>query len=216
MKKSFVLASALVMTLSTITPTLAATKEVKSNSKEISQLNHQENQLNLSEFEIEKYGKYVELDNNNYFIINSEGQKELSKEEYKKLMDVLSNTNANMDYVIANSATEEALDIEIASPTDNQESIMLLASYKEGVSKVTFHWWGVKIYLSKTHANKALKAGITLGGIWIGSKVLSSVGVMLGLTNKGFFKGGIWIKQYWVAGVGPIKTLFGFNTAGYQ
>ena len=72
-------------------------------------------------------------------------------------------------------------------------------TYKEGISDVTFHWWGMTIYLSKTLANKALAAGITLGGIWIPSKVIASVGAMLGLSDKEFYKGGIWIDQFWIA-----------------
>ncbi|MGG2109100.1 hypothetical protein ABFY60_01275 [Lysinibacillus pakistanensis] len=111
-------------------------------------------------------------------------------------------------------------DIEFSSPQNqvnqvNQiQSYAAKASYVEGVSKIDVHWWGLKIYMSKTLVNKALFAGVTLGGIWIPSKVIASIGVAFGLTDV--YPGGIWFDQYWIAAIGPVKTVFGFDAYGWQ
>lgn len=216
MKKSFIITTALMITMATVTPSFASTKDDgKKMGEESIQLAGENS--SVSQVQTDKYDDYVKLNEDNHYVINIDGIKELNEEEKQELASILSNANKNIDFVISNSIDEEALEIEIISPTNEEESIMLMAaSYKEGVSKVTFHWWGMKIYLSKTLANKGLYAGVTLAGIWMPSKVLASAGVALGLTSTGLYKGGIWIEQYWVASVGPVKTLFGFNSVGYQ
>lgn len=217
MKKGFIITTALMLSMATLTPTLASTNDIVENN-ETSLINLEEENSAVTEVQIEKYENYIQLNEDNRFVINSLGDSELNESEKLELSSILSNSNKNIDLVIENSSKEEALEIQVVSPEKNVEpEIMLMAaSYKTGINKVSFHWWGMKVLLSKTTANKALNYGTTLAGIWLPSRVLSSVGATLSLTSTGLFKGGIWIDQYYVASVGPVKTLFGFNSAGYQ
>lgn len=66
-----------------------------------------------------------------------------------------------------------------------QDGVQLFA---EGKNDVEYHWWGARIYLSKTTVN-AVGAGMTIGGLWIPepllSKVFATLGVVVGLSPHG-------------------------------
>ncbi|WP_342558102.1 hypothetical protein [Metasolibacillus sp. FSL K6-0083] len=221
--KGSILGTALVTILSTVTPTLNA--EASSNSLELLKqdvlqkdsnlFGHQD--LTLSKNEMIKFSEYVALDNNFYFL-NGRASVELTSVEYDKLELIISHANN----VIQEFSSTTEFELEILSPQESlnqltgNQSLIAQAVYIEGVTKVDFHWWGVKIYLSRTDANKAAMFGLGVAGIWIPSKVLTTVALGLGIAGSQPIPGGIWIEQYWVASWGPIKELFGFDAYGYQ
>lgn len=211
--KLFVFLTALVTFLFTITPTLNA----KASSSTTSPIELEEvsgNELQLSTSEIEKFNEYIILNADQTYSVKETAN--LTKLEYIKLNSILTIANQEIKKLVEDPSIDQNFEIEIMNPLDETPSFATSKTYKEGVTKVTFHWWGVKIKISKTVANKGLYAGVTLAGIWLPSRVLASAGVILGLTSTGLYKGGIWIDQYWVPVWGPLKTLFGFNAVGYQ
>lgn len=224
--KTIILTTALTTAISTITPTLnpEASTATTTLNKEITQ-----NNFTLSQSEIIKFNEYIDLNNNNSYTLKDEALKELTESEYKKINSILSEVNQAIIEMNNDPTIVQDFEIEVLPPqnhlnnpinTVNNNQLSTRATkaskYKEGVSKVTVHWWGLKFYLSRSLANKALVAGTTLGGIWLPSRTIASVGAMLGVTGAKVFPGGIWIEHHWVAPAGFIKSLFGFNAAGYQ
>lgn len=221
--KASIVGTALVTILYTVTPTFSAEASGETSKELLKQdISQNEltlnklalNELTLSEYEKIKFSNYIDLDNELYSI-NDKAIVELTPVEYNKIKLVVSNTNQLIQEFNNNLTSAEAEEIEILSPQESQ-SVMAKAAYIEGVTKVTFHWWGIKILISKTDVNKAIWVGITVGGIWIPSRILTSIAAGLGIFGAQPIPGGIYIDQYWVAAVGPIKELFGFDAYGYQ
>ncbi|MBO1004532.1 hypothetical protein [Pseudogracilibacillus auburnensis] len=129
---------------------------------------------------------YVNLENNQYKIVNEdELKKKISKEELVEVKNLIKESNnvlaemdkKNYDVIIENDEyTFYFTDKELESILEeenllnsnennlneeniNEENISLLAK-KEGVTKVKLHWWGVAIWLSKTFAKNTLTIGV--------------------------------------------------------
>ena len=66
--------------------------------------------------------------------------------------------------------------------------------FKEGVTKVVFHWWGVTVYLSRSTV-RWLGLGITIAGIWIPEAVVTKVLATLGVVAQSC-PGGIRFDYY--------------------
>lgn len=224
--KASMLGTALVTILSTVTPTLSA-EASENTSQSLKQdilqkdfsLSGQQDVI-LSKHEMIKFSEYVDLDNN-FYVLNDKAAVELTSVEYDKLELIISHAN-RMIQEFNDLAGAEEFEIEILSPQESlsqltgNQFMMAKAGYIEGVTKVEFHLWGVKILLSKTDANKAATFGIGVAGIWMSSKIITTIALGLGVSGTQLIPGGIWIDQFWVAGWGPIKELFGFDAYGYQ
>ncbi len=74
--------------------------------------------------------------------------------------------------------------------TSSQPLSVTSRSYKEGVNKVEWYWWGARIYLSKTTV-RWIGAGVTVGGIWVPEPVVSKILATIGAITAATVQGGI-------------------------
>lgn len=148
----------------------------------------------------EQYEKYINYDDNSLvYSVDESAQKELDKQEYKALVAHVDSINKLVRETWENANAQEKNEIDIVDPKeDDNLNYATRAKYKEGVTKVTFHWWGTKIYIKKSHLRNAGK-GLTVGGIWLPHKVLSKVAATGGVVLASA-PGGIIINRTYVGG----------------
>lgn len=148
----------------------------------------------------EQYEKYINYDDNSLvYSVDESAQRELDKQEYKALVAHVDSINKLVRETWENANAQEKNEIDIVDPKeDDNLNYATRAKYKEGVTKVTFHWWGTKIYIKKSHLRNAGK-GLTVGGIWLPHKVLSKVAATGGVVLASA-PGGIIINRTYVGG----------------
>lgn len=148
---------------------------------------------NLSEKQIDKFDKYVKLnENTNQFFLTSIAAIELSKEDFKALNEQIIKSNSLTEKIKESSdsiITKGDKTITISKKTSLEENNTLSRSkYHEGKTAAKLYWWGVRVWLSKSTL-VGLGSGITIGGIWVPeavvSKVLSTAGVVIALAPGG-------------------------------
>ncbi|MHD0398409.1 hypothetical protein ACY2DA_11255 [Staphylococcus simulans] len=133
------------------------------------------------------------------YSVDESAQRELDKQEYKALVTHVDSINKLVRETWENANAQEKNEIDIVDPKENDISnYAAKAKYKEGVTKVTFHWWGAKIYIKKSHLRNVGK-GLTVGGIWIPHKILSKVAATGGVILASA-PGGIIINRTYVGG----------------
>ncbi|WP_323706020.1 hypothetical protein P3U41_15015 (plasmid) [Mammaliicoccus sciuri] len=148
----------------------------------------------------ERYEKYISYDDSSLtYSVNENAEKELEQGEYKALVAHVDSVNKLLKDTWRNANAQEKKEIDVIDPNGNDDfNYATRAKYKEGVTKVTFHWWGTKIYIKKSHLRAAGK-GLTVGGIWIPHKVLSKVAATGGVALASA-PGGIIINRTYVGG----------------
>lgn len=130
----------------------------------------------LSDELVEKINPYVEL--------NSDGTFEITSED--KLLEFLTPEELNLVNSLINSANETNLNVlnDKSGPgtvtvNDNQLTLTIrdyeirneldgIQLFSNGVTKVDFYWWGMKVYLSKTAINAASASSIGAAGYLAG------------------------------------------------
>ena len=125
------------------------------------------------------------------FFIKGNANKALSEKEYSLLENSISITNKNI--AKADFSTNQ---IVVVSP-ENENSQISSRAYTEGVTKIEFHWWGARIYLSKTTVN-LIGGGVTIGGIWVPEPIVSKILATLGVVVA-FCPGGIVFDYNYIA-----------------
>ncbi|SEI49027.1 hypothetical protein SAMN02910453_0524 [Lachnospiraceae bacterium A10] len=156
------------------------------------------------EMNIEKLSAYIEFENGHFVKKNDNNQ--LSEEEEDYISNSLLESNSLID-----SNIEDAIIVLPQQEMCNYLCTSLAKSrYKEGVTKVVVHWWGLSVYLSKSTI-KAIGAGTTVAGIWMPEPVISKVLATLGV-GVAFCPGGIAF-DYDFAAVG-ITAIQGVRGSG--
>lgn len=197
MKKMIVYFLSFVMLITSLSA-FSLEHNAKANTLE----NNKEYSEEYFEDNSEVYDKYINFDNSTLtYSVNRSAQKALEYKEYKALVNHVDSVNNTVKETWNNANTSEKKEIDIVDPKGETESDFTTeAKYKEGVTKVTFHWWGAKIYIKKSHLRN-LGKGLTVGGIWIPHKVVSKVaatggvilasaqgGIIINRTHVGAFK----------------------------
>lgn len=137
----------------------------------------------ITETQKNRLNEWVDYnENTKQFFIKSNANKVISEKDYSLLENSISITNQNI--AKADFSTNQ---IVVISPKNESPKISTRA-FKEGVTKIEFHWWGATIYLSKSTIN-VIGGGVAIGGIWIPeplvSKILSTLGVGIALCPGG-------------------------------
>ncbi|PKR82493.1 hypothetical protein [Heyndrickxia camelliae] len=126
--------------------------------------------------ELSKLSSYVVLNEESLrYEIKEEAKQSLTDDEFNFLYSSVNTTNEQL-----NENTEVSLE-NLVIPSNEQVLDHNNLEYKNGVTKLEWHWWGLRVYLSKNTINYA-SGGVAIGGIWIPepiiSKVLSTLGVL--------------------------------------
>lgn len=146
------------------------------------------------------YEKYINYDANSMnYSVSKNAKNDLETEEYNALVNHIDSMNNMIKETWNNANENEQKEIDVINPNEQSDSDFVTeANYKEGVTKVTFHWWGAKIYIKKSHLRNAGN-GLTVGGIWLPHKVLSKVTATGGVILSSA-PGGIIINRTYVGG----------------
>lgn len=163
---SFVLALAMIFSLSTTV--LAAETNMSQSSETV--------KSGLTDKVISKADPYIALDNEGVFVISdyeSLSQK-LTVAEFQLVKKQITNINAQV--LQSKSDLDQSVVVDYRAKSVSFYSLTssprrAKSKYKEGVTKITWKWYGARIYLSKTIVNHILKAGVNAGSAYITGKI---------------------------------------------
>jgi len=153
--------------------------------------------LGLSEQERDRFDPYVSVEANGEFKITREGISTLSNTEISRLNSILNAMNGivktHMDYVNKSnnhsSYVVQSDGIIFTQRFYNSMPVSPLAR-SNGRTAVTFHWFGVRVYISAS-VIRGMVRGISIAGIWITKgtaiKVLGTLGVAAGSVTRGIW-----------------------------
>ncbi|MCI1966591.1 MAG: hypothetical protein LKJ17_10745 [Oscillospiraceae bacterium] len=183
----------------------------------------------LSQTQKDKFNDWVTYDEEaNQFSVKTGASDALGQADYELLNQCLTVTNSNI--AMADFSSGEAFVVLpedhgtnvsegkrpnkgiadfpskksfVISSEDEEKSALGASRFREGVTKINFHWWGATIYLSKTTIN-LIGAGVSVGGIWVPepvvSKILATLGVVVALCPGGI----VFDYNYVLAGIGVL------------
>ncbi|CAM2972828.1 hypothetical protein HAHI6034_11780 [Hathewaya histolytica] len=170
-KKLLSLVLATSMVFSTGTSVFAA-ESTQTNSRQValSQSEDLTNQL------VNKVDPFVKLNNDGEFYITNEDKlsKLITQEELEIVKNQIVQTNSGIKESLKTSDTfhinQKIKSVTVSEFESNNNQTLYRAASKEGVNKVEWVWFGVRIYLSKSAVNHILNAGVTAGATYIGIK----------------------------------------------
>ncbi|MCL1950022.1 MAG: hypothetical protein FWF59_09860 [Turicibacter sp.] len=150
--------------------------------------------------EQERFDPFVTIEFDGSFKISPKGMSELSFQEIRRLSFILTEMNdaikSQIEYVnslfgtASYSITSEG--VSFTQPSFDTMPISPVAR-TNGVNKVTFHWFGIRVSLSATTI-RWMTGGISIAGIWLPKttviKMLQSLGVISSITVTR----GIWFE----------------------
>ncbi|MCI1223321.1 MAG: hypothetical protein LKG06_06340 [Bifidobacterium subtile] len=142
----------------------------------------------------EKAGQYIILEGKYYSLNIRAASSELTNKEIKQVEESISTVNRQLTMVYVQQQRDPRNvfvgNDEGVITTSSQPLSMTSRSYKEGVNKVEWYWWGARIYLSKTTV-RWIGAGVTVGGIWVPEPVVSKILATIGAITAATVQGGI-------------------------
>lgn len=201
--KQIALLSASLLTVSAVSPVVAFGNTVQTQSD----FNLEKNDyFTLSHTQIQEFDKYVTLNSETLeFVIIDGAELELNDKEYALLQERLYETNATLSSInlgVNETAilTDETVVIsQYTQPLE--DGYATYSRFKEGINRLEVHWWGYRIFLSKTTLHY-IGGGLTLGGIWIPepliSKIAASAGVIISFAPGGIvFNTNFTFRNYW-------------------
>lgn len=125
----------------------------------------------LNEEIISKSNPYINLDKNGLFEISNydELSQVLTEMEIELVEKQIININIELKSSInASDAENVSIDESSKLVTIYAKDALMPTSTEEGVNKIEWQWFGVRIYLSKSVVNHIINAGVTAGATYIG------------------------------------------------
>ena len=149
----------------------------------------------------EQYDKYILLDSfQNRYYLKENAEYELDPQILAALQQQIAETNNVLKEVVIDDSSAIIVNPQpIGFGTGIKDRVLtptpsgpifddLDKTYKEGVTKIKFHWWGTSVYVSKSKINN-IGSGMTIAGIWLPStllkKVVATLGVAIGRVPGG-------------------------------
>lgn len=128
----------------------------------------------ITEEIISKADPYIDLGQNGLFeISNYDGlSKVLTVTEIELVEEQISNINIELRNSI-NASDIENISVDESSKlltiyAKDTEDVLMATRGKEGVNKIEWRWFGIRVYLSKSVVNHILNAGVAAGAAYIG------------------------------------------------
>lgn len=145
-------------------------------------------EIGLTDQTISKADKYIVLNNAGLFEISdydglsqklTTDELQLVEKQIKSInREVSRSVNASSGNTVIKDSDSKSVTIYSSLPTPR--------SAKEGVDKIKWKWFGIRIYLSKTTVNHIINAGVTAGATYlgiqfpgVGTAIASAVGAYL-------------------------------------
>jgi len=205
-----IIATSSVSTTSFATSANTNENKIISTLSTSSNVNDLKDYPDLSDSEKEKLDSWVKYDNDSLtFSIKVDAEKALTSSEYKALEECIEASNYNIscaDFSTGEVSVESSLD----SSNDNSKISLMSAKkakkkFINGVNKVEFHWWGVRVYVSRDRI-RHIANGAMIGGIWIPELVASKVTATLGVLYSNCPGGVRFDFNYIKGGIKSIKN----------
>ena len=128
----------------------------------------------ITEEIISKADPYIDLGQNGLFEISNydDLSKVLTVTEIELVEEQISNINIELRNSI-NASDIENISVDESSKlltiyAKDTEDVLMATSGKEGVNKIEWRWFGIRVYLSKSVVNHILNAGVAAGATYIG------------------------------------------------
>ncbi|MDN6184836.1 MAG: hypothetical protein L0J09_09710 [Lactococcus lactis] len=161
----------------------------------------------INQYFINRFDNAISLLNGKYVVNHNVLPQNTSGEEINKLNESVKIANQQL-IVGAQKIEKSDIDVKVVqkgnsiilaeNPTTLKNSATSMATKHVGVTKVEFHWYGVRLFLSKNDVNKILKYGptsVSIATIWMPTtwvvKLAASAAVACGWMSS--VNGGIWI-----------------------
>ncbi|ALC80192.1 MULTISPECIES: hypothetical protein [Bacillus] len=165
-----------------LSASLMAAPEANADSSRNEPIVDSQNASNATPFSdelVEKIDRYVKLNSNGKFKIASEKKllefltpdelavvKSQIKSANENIADIVKRDKSNPGTVSVNN-NQMTLSIKDSEITGKSGGFQIAS---EGVTKVDFYWWGMRVYLSKTVINTASAASIGAAG-YLGTQI---------------------------------------------
>lgn len=175
------------------------------------------NNYDISNELIQKADPYVKLTDNGFYL-EGNAKKILNETELKIVENHITLANENINSLGDNFIKEN--NYASVLYTNDNNPILSRANFKEGITKVEFHWWGLQVYASKSYIN-ACGGAMSIGTVYIPEPVVTKIVATLGGV-MGMCPGGIKFKYSFAkAGISvfvPGSPLFlsGITDIGFQ
>lgn len=212
MKKSFIFIVLGVFSVSILfTPFENASASSLPSHEEIKE------EVILSDSLIDKVDPYIKVENKEFKIINEEElRKVINEEEYNEIKKAIGKTNTQLldfdkeDLIVKDKEIVSKFDLDMEANGD-----ITYNAYKEGRDSFELHWWGYKIFLSKSTVHKVLNVGSSGGSAAIGAAIGNVPGAILGSVVGSILSEfvtpsaarAIWVRVVWPS----LITGFGFQ-----
>ena len=145
----------------------------------------------ITEEIISKADPYIDLGQNGLFEISNydDLSQVLTVTEIELVEEQIRNINIELRNSIYASDTENVSVDEssklVTTYAKDTEDVSMATSRKEGVNKIEWHWFGIRIYLSKSVVNHILNGGVAAGATYIGLQ-FPGVGTTIALAISGY------------------------------
>lgn len=145
----------------------------------------------ITEEIIRKADPYIDLGQNGLFEISNydDLSQVLTVTEIELVEEQIRNINIELRNSIYASDTENFSVDEssklVTTYAKDTEEVLMATRRKEGVNKIEWRWFGIRIYLSKSVVNHILNAGVTAGATYIGIQ-FPGVGTAIALAISGY------------------------------
>ncbi|RHD74853.1 hypothetical protein DW781_05575 [Olsenella sp. AM30-3LB] len=149
---------------------------------------------------IARANPFVRLDETTFIFDASSAASALSAEEIDLVQDHISLANAQISETLGSIDHSNTVVytsgkmVVIAESTVETPHVLRSTTYHEGVDKVEYGWFGVRIYISRSTLKTAVKTGATIGGIYVSSVMAKTALAMLGIASD-YIPGGIVIES---------------------
>lgn len=121
------------------------------------------------------------------FVLDTSAGTVLTTEEIDQVRSLLAGTNTQLDSLQSKGTPL----VPVMTPPGSTDSDEIQAfAFKEGVTKVEAHWYGLRVWASRTTLG-VVGGGVGIAGIWIPEPIVSKVVATIGIAVGTFAPGGV-------------------------
>lgn len=121
------------------------------------------------------------------FVLDVSAGSVLTAEEIDQVRALLAGTNTQLDSLQRKGTPLVPV---LTSPGSATSDEIQAFAFKEGVTKVEAHWYGLRVWVSRTTLG-VVGGGVGIAGIWIPEPIVSKVVATIGIAVGTFAPGGV-------------------------
>lgn len=133
---------------------------------------------------VERADPFVKFANGTFILDEESASEALTDVDISRAKALIAGTNAKL----AELSPSSAVSVQVVTPGARSEANAITAAYREGVTKIEAHWYGFRVWLSRS-VLQGIGAGVAIGGVWVPepivSKILATLGIVTSLAPGG-------------------------------